>query len=96
MDTDVEAIPPTSDCVSIAIVGTRSGNTPPKPTPAMDILKELSIKMVRQFITTIEYCTELVLSERSSFEFVRTLLDNQVENTSGILGVLIKREHIKC
>ena len=61
MDTGVEAIPPTSDHVSIAIIETRSGGTPLVPTPAMDTLEELSLQMVRQFFTTMDYCTELVL-----------------------------------
>jgi len=69
-DTGVVAIPITFDRVSITIVETRSGSTPLVLTLAMDILKELSLKMVRQFFMTMEYCIELVLSGRSSFEFV--------------------------
>ena len=80
MDTGVEAILPISDRVSVAIVETGSGSTPPILTPDMDILEDLSLQIVRKFFTTMEYCTELALSGRSSFEFVRTLLNNQVEN----------------
>ena len=47
MGTGVEAIPPTSNRVSIAIVETRSGSVPPVSTPAMDILEKLSLQMVR-------------------------------------------------
>ena len=39
MGTGVENIPSTSDCVVITIAETRSGSTPPIPTPAMDILE---------------------------------------------------------
>ena len=68
--TGVENIPSTSDRVSITIIETRLGSALPVPTPAIDILEELSLQMVRYFFTTIKYCTELVLSEGSSFEFV--------------------------
>ena len=44
------SVPPsTAKSVSIAIVETGSGSTPLVPTPAMDILEELSPQMVRQF-----------------------------------------------
>ena len=69
-DIGVEAIPPTFYYVSITIVEIGSGNTPPVPTPTMDILEELSLQMVKQFFTTMEYCTDLVLSGRSSFKFI--------------------------
>jgi len=74
----MENIPLTSDRVSITIVETGSGSAPLVSTPAMYILEELSLQMVRQFFTTMEYCTKLVLSGRSSFEFVQILLENQV------------------
>ena len=76
LDTGVEAISPTSHRVSIVVVETGSGSTPQAPTPAMDILEELSLHMVRQLFMTMEYCTELVLSGQSSFKFARTLLGN--------------------
>ena len=80
MGTGVEDIHSTSDRISIAVVETGSGSTLPVLTLAMDILEELSLQMVKQFFIIMEYCTELVLSRRSSFEFVRTLLENQVKN----------------
>ena len=43
MGTSVEDIPSTFDCVSIAVVETGSGNTPPVSTPAMDTLEGLSL-----------------------------------------------------
>jgi len=46
----------------------------------MDILKELTLRMVEQFFTTMKYCTKLVLIGQSSFEFARSLLENQIEN----------------
>ena len=70
MGTGVEDIPSTSDRVSIMLVKTGSGSTPPTLTPAMDILKGLSLQMVRKFFTMMEYCVELVFSEQSSIEFV--------------------------
>jgi len=93
MGTGVEAIPPTSNRVSIAIVETRSGSVPPVSTPAMDILEKLSLQMVRQFFTTIDYCSELVLFGRSFFEFIRTLLENQVENIKQMGGSDCARVH---
>ena len=37
--------------------------------PAMDIMEELAFQMVQQFFVSMKSCIELVLSERSSFEF---------------------------
>ena len=36
--------------------------------------------MVKQFFTMMKYCSELVLTRWSSFEFTRSLLENQIEN----------------
>ena len=46
----------------------------------MVILKELTLQMIEQFFTTMKYCIELVLTRRCFFEFVRSLLENQIEN----------------
>jgi len=46
----------------------------------MDIMEELAHQMVQQFFTSMRFCIELVLSRRSSFEFTRMLLENQIEN----------------
>ena len=43
MGTGLKDIPSTSDRVSIAVVETGSGNTPPVSTPAMDTLEGLSL-----------------------------------------------------
>jgi len=95
MGTGVEDIPSTFDRVSSTVVEIGSGSIPPVPTPAMDILEELSLQIVRQFFTTMEYYTELVLSGRRSFKLVRILLENQVKNIRQT-EVLIERERIKC
>ena len=47
---------------------------------AMDIMEELAHQMVQQFFTSMRSCIELVLFGRSSFEFARMLLENQIEN----------------
>jgi len=46
----------------------------------MDIMEELAHQMVQQFFTSMKSCIELVLSEKSSFEFTRMLLESQIEN----------------
>ena len=66
----------TSESISIMNVETGLGSAHPVLTPAMNILEELTLQMVEQFFTTIKYCTELVLSGRSSFEFAQTFLEN--------------------
>ena len=43
-------------------------------------MEELAYQMVQQFFTSMKSCIELVLSGRSSFEFARMLLENQIEN----------------
>ena len=57
-----------------------------KPAPVVDILENLIIHMIDQFFSMMAYCTELVLSERTSFEFVRPLLENHVENIQKVGG----------
>jgi len=49
-------------------------------SPSTDIMKELAHQMVQQFFASMKSCIELVLSGRSSFEFTRMLLENQIEN----------------
>jgi len=46
----------------------------------MNIMKELVHQTVQQFFTSMRSCIELLLSERSSFEFAWMLLENQIEN----------------
>ena len=46
----------------------------------MDIMEELAHQMVHQFFIFMKSCIELVLFGRSSFEFARKLLENQIEN----------------
>ena len=43
-------------------------------------MEELAHQMVQQFFTSMKSCIELVLFGRSSFEFARMLLENQIEN----------------
>ena len=43
-------------------------------------MEELARQMVRQFFASMRSCIDLVLSGGSSFEFVRMLLENQIEN----------------
>ena len=43
-------------------------------------MEELAYQMVQQFFTSMKSHIELVLSEGSSFEFARMLLENQIEN----------------
>ena len=44
--------------------------------PANDIMDELARQMVRLFFSFLRSCIDLVLSEGSSFEFARMLLEN--------------------
>ena len=50
------------------------------PTPVIDIMEAFTLQIVEQFFMMMKYCIKLVLSERSPFEFVRSLLENQVKN----------------
>ena len=50
------------------------------PAPITDIMEELTLKIVGQFFITMRYCIELIFFGWSPFEFVRSLLENQVEN----------------
>ena len=56
-----------------------SGSAPAELSPAMDNRKELAYQIVQQFFTSMR-SYELVLSGRSSLEFARMLLENQIEN----------------
>ena len=57
-----------------------SGSALQMPTPIANIMEELTLQIVRQFFMTMKYCIELVLSWQSPFEFVRSLIENQIEN----------------
>jgi len=43
-------------------------------------MKELTLQIVGQFFMTMRYCIELLLFRQSPFEFMRSLLENQIEN----------------
>jgi len=51
-----------------------------KPVLIVDILKDLILRMIDQIFSMMTYCTELVLSGRTSFELMWPLLENHVEN----------------
>ena len=59
---------------------TGSGSDLQVLTPVMDIMEELTLQIVGQFFVMMKYCIEMVLSGRSPLEFVRLLLENQIEN----------------
>jgi len=52
----------------------------------MDIMEELAHQMVQQFFTSMKSYIELVLFERSFFDFARMLLENQIDNIRHIGG----------
>ena len=58
----------------------QSSSTPVRPTPTVNILEGLITQMIDQFLFMMEYCTDLVLTGQSFFDFKRSLLDNHVEN----------------
>ena len=76
------ATPPLYESTTTTIVETGLGSTLPVPVlvPVTDIMEELTLQIVGKFIMTMKYCVELVLSGRSPFEFVRSLLENQIKN----------------
>jgi len=74
------APPPSSERTTTTIVETGSGSARPVPMPVTDIMEELTLQIVGQFFVTMKYCIELILSGRSPFEFVLSLLENQIEN----------------
>jgi len=71
--------PPYESTITI-IMETGSGSALSVQIPVMDIMEELTLQIVEQFFVTMKYCIELVLSGRSPFEFVRSLIENQIEN----------------
>jgi len=68
------------------------GSAPTEVASVMNIMKELTHQMVQQFFTSMRSYIKLVLSERSSFEFARMLLDNEIETV--ILKAQSKVGHI--
>ena len=62
------------------IVSSRPPNTPVRLTSSVvNILEGLITWVIDQFLFMIEYCTDLM---PTSFDFVRSLLDNYVEKYS--------------
>ena len=47
-------------------------------------LKDMIVHIIDQFFFTMTYCTKLVLSGRTHFEFMHPLLENHVENIQKI------------
>ena len=78
--------PSTAESVSTTKVETGLMSVPVKPAPVVGILNDLILHMFDQFFSMMTYCTELVLSRRTSFEFVRPLLENHVENIQKVRG----------
>jgi len=92
----VISMPPlTSGSVPATIVETVLMNTPAKPTPIMDILKDLILHMIDQFFSTMTYYTELLLSGvsllSSCSHYLRITL-----RTSEKSRVLIKLRCVRC
>ena len=79
--TGTMSLPLTSaESAPATIISSGSPSTPIKPIPAVNILEYLIIWVIDQFLSVMEYCTDLVLTGQSSFDFVRSLLDNHVQN----------------
>ena len=77
---ETNALPPPHESTTTTTVETGSGSALQVPTPVTDIMEELTLQIVGQFFVMMKYCIELVLSGRSPFEFMRSLLENQIEN----------------
>jgi len=69
-----------SEGVTRPVIEMGSGCAQAGLSAATDIMDELARQMVQQFFASMKSCIELVLSEGSSFEFARMLLENQIEN----------------
>jgi len=83
----VTSAPPlTFESAPTIVVVTRSMNVPAKPAPIVDILEDLILHMINQLFSMITYCTKLVLSRCTPFKFVRSLLENHVENIQKVGG----------
>ena len=68
----VTSVPPSfSESALATTVETRSMSAPAKSVLVANILEDLIIYMIDQFFSMMTYCTEIVLSERTHFEFVR-------------------------
>jgi len=77
---ETNAPPPPYESIITTIEETGSGSALPVPAPIRDIMKELTLQIVGQCFVTMKYCIEMVVSGRSPFEFVWSLLENQIEN----------------
>jgi len=80
------APPPSFESGPTTVIETGSASAPARPTPALDIMEGLITRVIDQFLSIMEYCTELVLFGQSFFEFVRSLLENHIENIQKVEG----------
>ena len=69
-----------------------SGGAAAAATAVMDILEELTLQMIKQFFAMMTYCSKLILSGRSPFEFARSL-ENQIENIRQTEGSDLAKTH---
>ena len=77
---ETNALPPPYERATTTTIETGSRSALQVPTPVTNIMEELTLQIVGQFFVTMKYFIELVLSGRSPFEFVWSLLENQIEN----------------
>ena len=67
---ETSAPPSTPESTPVTVVETGSESVlAATTTSTMDILEELTLQMIEQFFATMTYCSKLVLSGRSLFEF---------------------------
>jgi len=67
-ETSAPPSAPESTPVTDIEIGSESAPTV-ATTTTMDILEELTLQIIEQFFITMTYCSKLVLSGRSPFEF---------------------------
>jgi len=71
---------PSSEGTMTNIMETGSSSALASLEPTIDILEGLTTHVIDQFFHMLGYGTKLVLSGKSSFEFIRMLLEDYVEN----------------
>lgn len=68
------------------VVSSSLPSTLARSSPTVNILEGLITWVIDQYLFMIEYCTDLVLTGQRFFDFVRSLLDNHVENIKKVGG----------
>jgi hypothetical protein len=82
------SMPPADSSVVSTVAAGLTSASPPSPSPEVgSILDALVTQLTNQFMSTMSTCANLIMSGERSFDFVKNLLGNQIDQIELIGGL---------